>query len=171
MKLNTTNANKYLLHISMVKRYNEKSATHHYIFGFVEGENVYACKVENAELLIEGLTYIDSASKGQGASLRYRPNGKQKEVIKVTSSETKILGTVAFLETLVKETGKNRGQIFEEMTIKAFNGKGHKGSNNANNFTACGDMTLDGKEYQIKFSNGNSGATFTNERTLKELEG
>lgn len=169
MKIN--NVHKYLLHLSLVKRYNEKSATHHYVFGFVEEGNVYACKVENAENLLEGLTYIDSASKGQGASLRYRPNAKQKEILKMASSEVKVIGSENFLETLVKETGKNRGQIFEELTIKAFNGKEHEGSNNKNNFAFCGDMTLNGKEYQIKFSNGKSGATFTNEKTLMNLEG
>lgn len=165
------NTSKYILHLSLVQRYNKASATHNYVFGFIENGLVYACKIENAESLIEGLTYIDSASKGQGASLRYRPNNKQKAILKGLSSETKVLGTVEFLEGQVKDTGKNRGQIFEELTIKAFNGKGNKGSNNANNFTVKGDMELNGKEYQIKFSNGTSGATFTNEKTLKDLEG
>jgi hypothetical protein len=67
------------------------------------------------------------------------------------------------MEQMFANSKLNRGQIFENMVIKAWNGKPVGGKNAK--FTDCGDMVVDGVHYQVKFNK----ATFTDEKTLHNL--
>ena len=144
---------KKMMLLELVKRYLRLAATHGYIFGFVRNKMVYAVKVENAEAIISQLVRLGSASRGKGFSVRFCPNKIQQEIILANASEVKVLCSYEYLENLC---------------AIAFNGK----LNDAKNakFTECGDMNINGKEYQAKFGCSAGAATFTNEETLNNLE-
>ena len=154
--------------LEMVKKYNRLTATHGYIFGFVRNKMVYAVKVENAETILSHLVFLGSASRCKGFSIRFRPNKTQQEIILANASEVKILCSYEYLEEVKKAYGNNRGNAFENLSAIAFGGKLND-SKNAK-FTECGDMNINGKEYQAKFGCSAGAATFTNEETLENLE-
>ena len=63
----------------MINRYNEKSYTHNYIYGFFFQNLVYM-----VETTAESMPYIlklDKASRGQGYSLRFCPTMAQKTLL------------------------------------------------------------------------------------------
>lgn len=154
--------------VNLVNRYCKISATKSYIFGFVRNGSVYAVKVEDADRMLSELVFLGSASRGQGFSIRFRPNKVQQELILANASEVKILCSYEYLEEVKKEYGNNRGNAFENLSAIAFSGKLNE-SKNAK-FTECGDMNINGKEYQAKFGCKDGAATFTNEATLHNLE-
>ena len=152
---------------SMLERYKAIAATDNYIFGFVSGSNVYACKVEEAHNLLPFIVSLGSASRGMGYSLRYNPNNSQKMMILSESKETKVLCSFQFMEEN-KHLYGNRGHFFEALCAQEF--KGILNNKPNEKFTKCGDMRILGKEYQVKFGCSSGAATFTNEATLSHLE-
>ena len=159
---------KKVLVASLLERYEKISATKSYIFGYLDGGNVYACKVEDASKILLFIVRIGSASRGGGFSLRYSPSRENKKLIALSSSEIKILCSSEYMEENKKFYNNNRGNMFEVLSAKAFGGK-LSDKKNAK-FTDCGDLNINGKEYQAKFGCNKGAATFTNERTLENLE-
>lgn len=159
---------KKILAASLLERYEKISATKSYIFGFVENGNVYACKVEDASKILPFIVRVGSASRGAGFSLRYNPSKQDKKLIMISSVETKVLCSFEYMEENKKFYNNNRGNMFEVLSAKTFGGK-LSDKKNAK-FTDCGDMNINGKEYQAKFGCNKGAATFTNERTLENLE-
>lgn len=158
---------KKIIAKNLLERYEALAATKSYIFGFVKDGIVYACRVENAEKLLPYIVIVGSASRGMGYSLRYNPNNAQKMMIIEASSEIKSICSFQFMEDNKGKYG-NRGHFFEVVCAQAFGGIQNKKSNAK--FTECGDITLNGKQYQVKFGCNQGAATFTNEATLSNLE-
>ena len=142
----------------MINRYNEKSYTHNYIYGFFFQNLVYM-----VETTAESMPYIlklDKASRGQGYSLRFCPTMAQKALL--LSKGAKVLCSKEFFEASVKESKYNKGEIFEKLVTESF---GQVWEKDNVPFTEDGDLTVNGIAYQIKFEK----ATFTNEKTLARL--
>ena len=160
--------NKKIILSAMLARYCKLSATNSYIFGFIRNGAVYSVRVENAETILSEIVILGSASKNQGYSIRFRPNKKQQEIILANASQVEILCSAEYLEEVKIKYGNNRGMAFEVLSAQRFNGKLNKAQNTR--FTDCGDMNIDGIEYQAKFGSNFGAATFTNEKTLDNLE-
>lgn len=147
-----------LLLKTLIDGYNAIAFTHEYIFGFTDRHVVYFCKV-NADVL-PFVICLDSASRGAGYALRFKPTKAQKEILKTCGC--KVLCSEEFFKAQVKESKYNAGEIFEKMmTEKA----GQEWVKDKVPFTDDGDLTVKGIAYQIKFEK----ATFCTEKSLASL--
>lgn len=149
---------KELMLAHLVRAYDRKSFTHRYIFGFAEAGNIYMVIADSS--VLPYVTYVDEGSRGQGYSLRYRPNKAQRELLKQFGYT--VLCSVKFFEGLVKASKYNRGQLFEKLVTEYY---GQKWEPDKVPFWEGGDLEVDGIAYQIKFNK----ATFTNEKTLMNM--
>ena len=150
----------------LIEGYNAHAYTHSYIFGYAVKGMVYAARVMDARPILPYIVSFDRASSKNGGtySIKFKPNMEKIMVIQTAACEIRPICSVDYMETLFAESKQNRGQIFEDMVIKAWNAKPVGGKNAK--FTECGDMvTADGIHYQVKFNK----ATFTDERTLQNL--
>lgn len=150
--------NKTAMMNAMIEKYDEKSFTHNYIFGIVVSGIVYAIKA-TSEILPFILT-LDSASRGNGYSLRFKPTNGQKEIL--LAKGAKALCSARFFDAEVAASKYNRGEIFEKMVTESF---GQEWKKDNVPFTDDGDITVDGIAYQIKYEK----ATFTTEKQLARL--
>lgn len=149
----------------LTTEYNRRAYTHSYIFGYTVRGTVYAARVMDARDILPYIVSLDRASSKNGGtySIKYKPNAEKVAIINTAAAEIRPICTVDYMESLFANSKQNRGQIFEDMVIKAWHGAPVGGKNAK--FTDCGDMVADGIHYQIKFNK----ATFTDERTLKNL--
>ena len=149
----------------LTTEYNRRAYTHSYIFGYTVRGTVYAARVMDARDILPYIVSLDHASSKNGGtySIKYKPNAEKVAIINTAAAEIRPICTVDYMENLFANSKQNRGQIFEDMVIKAWHGAPVGGKNAK--FTDCGDMVADGIHYQIKFNK----ATFTDERTLKNL--
>lgn len=149
----------------LTTEYNRHAYTHSYIFGYTVRGTVYAARVMDARDILPYIVSLDRASSKNGGtySIKYKPNAEKVAIINTAATEIRPICTVDYMENLFANSKQNRGQIFEDMVIKAWHGA-RVGGKNAK-FTDCGDMVADGIHYQIKFNK----ATFIDERTLKNL--
>lgn len=146
------------LFYSMINRYNEKSYTHHYIFGFHFKGNVYMVVADSK--ILAYILKLDKASRGQGYSLRFSPNTDQK--LMLIAMGAMILCSTEFFNMEVANSRYNKGEIFEKMVTEFY---GQTWVKDNVPFTEDGDLTVDHIAYQIKFEK----ATFTNEKSLARL--
>lgn len=149
--------NTALLH-SMIERYERKSFTNHYIFGFTYKHLVYAATVE-AKMLPLLLT-LDRASRGAGCSIRFCPTNDIKVAL---LPYAKVLCSEQFFTAEVESSIYNKGEIFEKLVTESF---GQVWVKDNVPFTDDGDVTVNGIAYQIKYQR----ATFANEKQLASLE-
>lgn len=149
----------------LTTEYNRRAYTHSYIFGYTVRGTVYAARVMDARDILPYIVSLDRASSKNGGtySIKYKPNAEKVAIINTAATEIRPICTVDYMENLFANSKQNRGQIFEDMVIKAWHGAPVGGKNAK--FTDCGDMVADGIHYQIKFNK----ATFIDERTLKNL--
>lgn len=147
-----------ILLATMISRYNELSFTHNYIFGFIIKNVVYM--VNTTAETLPYILKLDSASRGQGYSLRFKPTKEQKALL--LSKEATVLCSKEFFESLVTNSKYNRGEIFEKLVTEYFHQIWKKDNVP---FTEDGDLTVNGIAYQVKFEK----ATFTNEKALSEM--
>lgn len=145
------------LHAHMINRYNELAYTHNYIWGFALDGVVYMATTGSD--LMPYITCLDKASRGQGYSLRFKPNKEQKMLL---MPHAEPLCSLKFFEELFANTKYNRGEIFEKLVTEKF---GQVWVKDNIPFTKAGDIEVDGVAYQIKFQK----ATFTNEKALADL--
>ena len=146
------------LYEMMIRRYNELSYTHNYIYGFYFQNVVYMVTV-TADLMPYVLK-LDKASRGAGYSLRFCPNKAQKAFL--LSQGAQPICSKEFFDNTVKESIYNKGEIFEKIVTEFF---GQDWIKDNVPFTEDGDITVNGIAYQIKFEK----ATFTNEKTLARM--
>ena len=145
------------LFFDMIRKYNKHSFTHKYIFGFSYKGNVYMAHADGN--MLSALLMLDKASRGAGYALRFKPTVSQKLFLMTSAS---ILCSEKFFNETVANSKYNKGEIFEKMvTEKA----GQVWEKDSVPFTECGDININGIEYQIKYQ----GATFTNEKILNKL--
>lgn len=147
--------------------YHKMTATHNWVLGKPIAGLVYAARIENASLaLLNAITTTSRASNKNGGrvSVRFIPNKAQWAMVTADASEIKAVCTVEFLETYARDNGINRGQAFEILACKAW--QGQLASKGNLKFTEGGDFTINGKEYQAKYTK----ATVIDERTLMNLK-
>lgn len=142
----------------LIDRYNELAFTHNYIYGFVFQNMVYMVKADAT--IMPYVLKLDKASRGQGYSIRFRPNKAQKAMLMSLGAQP--LCSKKFFEECIAESKYNKGEIFEKLVTEAY---GQHWTKDSVPFTKDGDLTADGVAYQIKFEN----ATFTNEKALAGL--
>ena len=144
---------------NMIKFYNSKAYTHKYIFGFVYNRKVYFVHA-TADILCQVLK-LDKASRGQGYSIRFRPNKAIKELL--MSMGAQVLCSEDYFKGLCSMSKYNKGDCFE-MLVTEYYGQRWE-TRNSIPFTDDGDLTVDGIAYQIKYQD----ATFINEGQIKRI--
>lgn len=145
------------LFTTMVNHYHRLSYTNQYIWGFVYKKVVYMAFT--SQEVVERVCTLDRASRGAGYSLRFNPTNAQKLLL---MTDATALCSEEFFNNEVKNSKYNKGEIFEKMVTEYF---GQIWEKDNVPFTEDGDLTTNGKAYQIKFEK----ATFTNEKTLARL--
>ena len=144
---------------NLLNGYNELSYTTHYILGFQFAGMIYMAYEEEKDLAV--LMTLDSASRSQGYSLRFKPNKAQKAIMMKNAIA---LCSVELFEDMVAESKYNKGEIYEKIVTERM---GQVWEKDNVPFTQAGDIEIDGVAYQIKFEK----ATFTNEKTMLKLKG
>ena len=144
---------------SMVSAYIKASYAHNYIFGYIYKGNVYMT-ITPAEI-VPTICTQDTASRGGGYSVRFKPTKKQKKLL-INTYPTKILCSEKYFEEILQTEKYNKGEIFEKMVTEYYKQEWVKDNIP---FTEDGDITIDNIPYQIKFQK----ATFCNEKTLMGL--
>lgn len=138
--------------------YNEVAFTDQYIMVYIVKGTVYFTVCDRH--MVDRVTCLDRASRGQGYALRFKPNMGQKMLL-MAENATALCSTLYFNE-LVANTKYNRGEIAEKLVTEYM---GQEWEKDNVPFTQDGDITVDGVAYQIKFEK----ATFTNEKALANL--
>lgn len=110
--------------------------------------------------MVDRVTCLDKASRGQGYSLRFKPNFDQKLLL--MSENVTPLCSKKFFEEQVATSKYNRGEIAEKLITEY---AGQTWEKDTEKFNTAGDIIWNGISYQIKFEK----ATFTNEKTLRNL--
>ena len=141
----------------MMTAYNAKSAAHTYALGFTHAGNLFAARMNFAEL--SRFFKLDRASSKRGGFAKIR--------IKLTAKDRAELSATAELigaeDLLTKDSAHNKGENFErELTERWTSEVWVKDSVP---FWVAGDIRVDGIEVQVKLD----GAELTNERTLARL--
>lgn len=137
--------------------YNAVAFTDNYILGWVLDHVVYMAICDRN--MVDRVTCLDKASRGQGYALRFKPNRSQKMLL--MAGAVAICSEKLFNE-MVTNSQYNRGEIFEKLVTEY---AGQEWVKDNVPFTKAGDIEWNGVAYQIKFEK----ATFTNEKALKNL--
>ena len=150
----------------IMSTYARLAYTPAYIFGYAIKGTIYAARVTNADTILPYIATLDRASSKNGGtySAKYKPNMKKWAIIMSAAVEIRPVCSVAYMEQRKAESGRNRGQLFEDMVAAIFDMK-QVDSKNAK-FTECGDVIAkDGTHYQVKYNK----STFSDEYTLHNL--
>lgn len=139
----------------LINFYESKAYAHEYIFGFEFAGNIYSARV-GSDVLPFVMT-LDSASRGQGYSLRFKPNKNQKALL--MGKGATVLCSVEYFNNEVDNSKYNRGEIFEKLVTESY---GQTWTKDNVPYTEAGDIEVDGVAIQIKFNK----ATFTNEKSM-----
>ena len=155
-----TNAtiNKNAIFENLVTFYHKASFTDNYIFAFVFKGVVYMVKAGSCDFN-KGVK-LDKASRGAGYSIRFKPNKTDK--INLLALGAKVLCSEEFFNELVKNSKYNKGEIIEKLVTEYY---GQEWEKDNVPFTEDGDLTINGKAYQIKFEK----ATFINETQMARM--
>lgn len=138
--------------ITMFETYEKFNKAEKYIIGFSHKGMVYMQMVDHLNL---DMITLESASKNQGVSLRFRPKAAHKAQMLV---ESICLGT---MEMLIDQK-YNKGEMFEKLITEYY---GQEWVKDTVPFHKAGDINLNGVEIQIKFEK----AAFCTSRTLERL--
>ena len=150
--------NKGQIQQMLTDQYTALAGAHKYIFGFTMKGVVYMAIVD--ESVLPYVIKLDVASRGKGYCLRFRPTTAQKMTLMTYATP---LCSEAFFNSVYASSKYNKGEIFEKLVTEYFGQVWHKDSVP---FTQCGDINVDGVEYQIKYQN----ASFIDETTLHNIE-
>ena len=137
----------------MLNAYTAHSAADAYILGFTNRGKLYA--IELPELPDEVLK-LDHASSKRGGTAKIRVRVATAVKMALIAAGAKLIGTV---DDLTADSKHNRGENFERIITEL---NGQRWVKDSVPFWVAGDITLDGRELQIKLD----GAELTNERTL-----
>ena len=142
----------------MINRYIALAYTHNYIYGFYFQNVIYMVKA--TEEVMPYILKLEKASRGAGYALRFKPNMAQKALLLAKGATA--LCSKDFFDEVVKNSKYNKGEIFEKMVTESY---GQKWEKDNIPFTEDGDLTVNGKAFQIKFEK----ATFINEKQLARM--
>lgn len=138
--------------MEMFGYYEQFNKAEKYIIGFAHKGLVYMEMVDHID---PDMVTLESASKNQGVSLRFRPKSAHKAQMLV---ESICLGTI---EMLLDEK-YNKGEMFEKVVTEYY---GQKWVKDTIPFHRAGDINVDGVEIQIKFEK----AAFCTSKTIEKL--
>lgn len=146
------------LKMHLLNGYHKMAFTDNYILGFSYKGNIYITYTNGKDM--EKYVKLDKASRGQGYSIRFKPNASDK-IYLLTSA--KVICSVKYFNELVATTKYNKGEVLEKLVTEIeANMVWEKDSVP---FTEAGDVEINGVPYQVKFEN----ATYTNEKSLASL--
>ena len=138
--------------MEMLGYYERFNKAEKYIIGFAHKGMVY---MEIVDHLNPDMVTLESASKNQGVSLRFRPKSAHKAQMLV---ESICLGTV---EMLLDEK-YNKGEMFEKVVTEYY---GQEWVKDTVPFHKAGDINVGGVEIQIKFEK----AALATSKTIEKL--
>lgn len=138
--------------VVMINEYKAHSAADYYIVGYIYAHDVYF--TITPEIDADWLK-VEKASRNQGENLRLRMSSATKKALMTTNPVC--LGN----ESLLSDGKYNKGENFEKMVTEYFGQEWHK---DTVPFWEAGDITLDGKEVQIKLDS----ATLMNTKHLEK---
>jgi hypothetical protein len=136
----------------MLGYYEKFNKAEKYIIGFAHKGKVY---MEMIDHLNPDMITLESASKNQGVSLRFRPKSAHKAEMLLKAV---CLGTV---EMLLDEK-YNKGEMFEKIITERY---GQEWVKDTVPFHKAGDINIGGVEIQIKFEK----AALATSKTIEKL--
>lgn len=154
-----------LMHDFLVKNYIKYSATKSEILCFPRGDMVWAVEVKDVSSLLRSITFIAKRSEGWG--LKFLPNKVQQELILSNASRVEILCSVDYLEEIKKEHRNNRGDTVEFLVACRWGAE--QNTSKSAKFTDCGDIRVNGIEYQVKYGARTGAATYTTEPIINRI--
>lgn len=138
--------------MEMLTNYEKFNKAEKYIIGFAYKGLIYA---ETVDKLNPEMITLETASKNQGVSLRFRPKTAHKaEII----AKAICLGAV---DMLINDK-YNKGEMFEKLITEKYGQEWHK---DTVPFHKAGDININGIEIQIKFEK----AALCTSKTLEKL--
>ena len=156
-----TNAN---IMKNLVDFYTERAYTSNYIFGFRSAGMIYAVSILEADDMLPYIMKLDKASRGQGYSLRFKPDKAQKALLLSQDGVDAICSEQMF-DDMVADSKYNAGEVFEKIVTEQMFGQEWVKDNVP--YTEAGDVSAHGIDFQIKFEK----ATFTNEKSMMKMQG
>lgn len=142
----------------MISLYNELTAAEGYILGFTQDHNLYYVKVNH--LPDEILRYGRASSKRGGfAKIRVRISASIRKAY-IESGDAVLIGSETML---TDDDAHNKGENFERIITETLTPE--KWVKDSIPFNVAGDITLNGKQIQIKFAD----AELTNEKALTKV--
>lgn len=143
----------------MITLYNTLSAADGYIVGFVLNHLLYYVQFDG-HLPTEFLKFDHASSKRGGmAKVRVRIASEIRKAM-VANGQAILLGSEELLNTTDRW---NKGERFERVITETLTTE--KWVKDSTPFTVAGDIELNGKQIQIKFTD----AELTNEKTLRRI--
>lgn len=128
----------------MTKFYMDRAYSHTYLVGFTFKGTVYYAEL-SAEQMAQ-LIKLDKAGRGQGYSLRFKPNTGDKFAL--LSTGAKVLCSVEHFKALVESCKYNKGEVFERLLTELY---GQTWVKDNVPFDKGADLEAEGKNFQIKF--------------------
>ena len=138
--------------LEMLGYYEKFNKAVKYIIGFSYKGKIY---MEMVEHINPDMITLETASKNQGMSLRFRPKSAHKAEMLLKAV---CLGT---MEMLLDEK-YNKGEMFEKIITEYY---GQKWVKDNIPFHKAGDINIDGAEVQIKFEK----AALATSKTIEKL--
>ena len=138
--------------IEMFANYEKFNKAEKYIIGFSHKGNIYMKMVDHLDL---DMITLESASKNQGTSLRFRPKSAHKAQMIL---ESICLGSIE----MILDQKYNKGEMFEKVITEYY---GQEWVKDTIPFHKAGDLNLNGIEIQIKFEK----AALCTSKTIEKL--
>lgn len=151
--------NKEIVKKMLQDFYHESAYTDRYILVYTISGVVYMTFC-NAEM-VNRVTCLDTASRGHGFSLRFKPNKAQKQMLLANGATA--LCSADFFDAVYQNCKYNRGEVAEKMVTEYF---GQIWEKDNVPYTEAGDIVLNNIHYQIKYEK----ATFTDEKTIDNMK-
>lgn len=138
--------------MEMFTNYEKFNKAEKYIIGFTHKKQIYMLMVDH---LNPDMITLESASKNQGKSLRFRPKASHKAEL-----VTKAI-CLGAMEMLI-DSKYNKGEMFEKIITEHY---GQEWVKDTIPFYKQGDLNLNGIEIQIKFEK----AALATSKTIDKL--
>ena len=138
--------------LEMLGYYEKFNKAEKYIIGFSHKGKIYMDMVDHLD---PDMITLESASKNQGVSLRFRPKSAHKAEMLLKAV---CLGT---MEMLLDEK-YNKGEMFEKVITEYY---GQEWVKDTVPFHKAGDINIGGVEIQIKFEK----AALATSKTIEKL--
>ena len=150
--------NKEAIMTNLLTRLEKVEYTHTYILGFTLGGSVYAYTGK----LHTGIK-LDTASRGGGYSLRFKPTAKDKKAM-LFSGCCEMVCSEKYFNEVLESCKYNKGEVFEKLVTEKMGLVWYKDNIRLDKGA---DIETNGKAYSVKYQN----ATIVNEKTLANIEG